>query len=110
MTSLIRAGYGETVTISCYATGAQPIKYRWSRPEGSIDSSNVEIYNNVLVVKVKTAKDYGKYMCHVTNLRNKSASYTLEIKPLPTCQHNKSSSSSGNASRKKANFCVSVFS
>lgn len=91
MSPFIRAGYNETVIISCYATGLQPITYHWLRRQKSTNACKVKIYDNVLVVKLEAAEDYGKYICHASNLENESALFSVDLKPLSTCAHNHSS-------------------
>lgn len=86
MAPLVRAGYNETVSIGCYATGYHPITYRWSKDLGLVAA--LKVYRNVLVVKVETAMDYGKYVCYVTNLKGESVSYGVDLQPLVTCNYN----------------------
>lgn len=70
---------GNRASIGCYATGAPPIRYTWTKNGIPVNSSGV--MKNVLVVQPMTSLDYGNYSCHVSN-ENQTESYSIQVKPL----------------------------
>ncbi|KXJ16681.1 Lactadherin [Exaiptasia diaphana] len=85
MEPLVKACIGDNVTISCYATGSTPIKYSWSM-NGSdvIDKNVVNQVSNVLIVKPKTAKHFGTYICRAYR-GLASDSYSIELRQIMNC-------------------------
>lgn len=91
MTSLIKAAIGQNISIGCYAAGAQPIRYNWTKDGSKISSSAVKVIDNILFVQPKTPMDYGTYLCSVSN-QNKSISYAVELSRWESCEQRSNSS------------------
>lgn len=79
MTPLVRARYGDKVSIGCYATGAPPIKYSWTKNNKPIvNSEAIKVLENVVVVRPNTTADYGTFVCSSSNGRE-IASYVIKL-------------------------------
>jgi hypothetical protein len=88
MTSLVNVAIGNKVSIGCYATGAQPIRYNWTKDGFTINNSAVKIMENILVVQPRTIKDYGIYVCIVSNCME-NATYSIDLQPFKNvCNEN----------------------
>lgn len=82
MTSLVRAGYGDKVSLGCYATGAPPIKYSWTKDNRAIiNSETIKVLEDAVVVHPNTTADYGTFVCSVSNGRE-TASYVIKLEPV----------------------------
>ena len=57
-----------TVALTCYATSARKVSYRWSKEGKPLTGDNMKILNNFLVVRPQSQKDFGTYTCNVTNI------------------------------------------
>lgn len=51
----------------CYASSKGPVRYTWAKDGKSLNSSDVIIINNALVINPRTKGDYGLYVCKVEN-------------------------------------------
>jgi trimethylamine:corrinoid methyltransferase-like protein len=62
------ASEGDEVTIGCYTSGDEPIRYTWTKGGSPIvDSSVVKLNGVVLIVRLKSDKDFRTYVCTATN-------------------------------------------
>ena len=48
-----------TVALTCYATSARQVSYRWSKEGKPLTGENMKILNNFLVVRPQSQKDFG---------------------------------------------------
>ena len=56
------------VTLSCEATGSDPIRYQWRRVNGEISSDRAEGVNtSTLTISSVTEQDEDKYYCVASN-------------------------------------------
>lgn len=80
MAPLIKAESGDRVILGCHATGNQPITYTWSKDGFPLVrfSDTVHVLDNTVVVSQVAAKDFGIYVCNVTN-GQQSASYSMKL-------------------------------
>ena len=59
---------GQTVTLSCKATGSNPIRYQWKRVNGEITSDRANGVNtSTLTISPVTEQDEDKYYCIASN-------------------------------------------
>ena len=66
----IIASLGQPANLGCYAnlTNTTSITYSWAKDNLTVtQSSNIRVYDNVLVVTPKKESDFGMYECHVTD-------------------------------------------
>uniref|UniRef100_A0A1I8IJX6 protein-tyrosine-phosphatase n=1 Tax=Macrostomum lignano TaxID=282301 RepID=A0A1I8IJX6_9PLAT len=59
----------QRVRMSCYAQGARPMRYQWTRSEVRLDLSRprLQLSNGSLIIEKVLPEDDGKYQCSVTN-------------------------------------------
>ena len=63
----------------CLATNPLPVNYKWTKDGDEVhDSDNVKVHNNILVVTPRQRKDFGVYVCHVSNIAG-NATYEIEL-------------------------------
>jgi len=71
MTPLIKADIGDKVVLVCFATGPLPIKYRWTKDGKPItNAGSINVSDNIVVIKTKTEKDFGTFVCVVDDGKN----------------------------------------
>ncbi|XP_074612599.1 uncharacterized protein LOC141866947 isoform X1 [Acropora palmata] len=61
---------GQPVNLGCYTnnSGASPFLYTWTKDNVTVtESSNVQIYENMLVLTPQTSADFGIYKCHIVS-------------------------------------------
>ena len=59
---------GESVTLSCEATGSNPISYQWRRVNGEITSDRANGVNtSTLTISSVTERDEDEYYCVASN-------------------------------------------
>lgn len=64
----VTTSLGQPVNLGCYAnnSGASPFIYTWTKNNETVtESSNVQIYENMLVITPKTNADFGIYKCRI---------------------------------------------
>ena len=44
------------------------VSYRWSKEGKPLTGDNMEVLNNILIVRPQSEKDFGTYTCDVTNI------------------------------------------
>ncbi|KAL9950691.1 hypothetical protein ACROYT_G043230 [Oculina patagonica] len=54
-------------SFSCHATSDTPFNYSWTKDDQVPVGDDIQIINNSIVLRPQSAKDYGVYVCHVTN-------------------------------------------
>ena len=58
----------QTVTLSCKATGSNPIRYQWRRVDGEISSNRANGVNtSTLTISPVTEQDEDEYYCIASN-------------------------------------------
>uniref|UniRef100_A0A1I8ISY9 Ig-like domain-containing protein n=2 Tax=Macrostomum lignano TaxID=282301 RepID=A0A1I8ISY9_9PLAT len=59
----------QRVRMGCYAQGARPMRYQWTRSEVRLDLSRprLQLSNGSLIIEKVLPEDDGKYQCSVTN-------------------------------------------
>ena len=59
---------GQSVTLSCEATGSNPIRYQWRRVNGEITSDRANGVNtSTLTISSVTEQDEDEYYCIASN-------------------------------------------
>ena len=59
---------GESVTLSCKATGSNPIRYQWRRINGEISSHRANGVNtSILTISSVREQDEDEYYCIASN-------------------------------------------
>ena len=58
---------GESVTLSCEATGSDPITYQWNRVDGEISSNSKGVNTSTLTISSVTEQDENEYYCVASN-------------------------------------------
>ncbi|XP_031557812.1 uncharacterized protein LOC116294358 [Actinia tenebrosa] len=59
---------GDEVTLGCYTSGPDPIKYSWTkRGTPSLDSVEARANGDDLIIRLKSDKEFGIYVCTATN-------------------------------------------
>ena len=56
-----------TVTLSCEATGSNPIRYQWRRVNGEISSNSKGVNTSTLTISSVTEQDEDEYYCIASN-------------------------------------------
>ncbi|EDO45100.1 predicted protein [Nematostella vectensis] len=79
----ITAERGQTVNIGCYGDSLLPLNYSWTKDGQPITGreKGERVYGNILVITPRRDKDYGTYVCHVTNDVD-TASFSIELSPF----------------------------
>ena len=57
----------QTVTVSCEATGSNPIRYQWRRVKGEISSNSKGVNTSTLTISSVTEQDEDEYYCIASN-------------------------------------------
>lgn len=86
MMSSVNVAIGNKATIGCFATGPQPITYKWTKNSAPISNPAVTVIDNILFIQPKTAMDYGRYLCSASN-SNETVSFGTKVKPLKNCEN-----------------------
>ena len=66
----ITTSFGQPANLGCYTnhTNSSSLKYSWTKDNVNVTpSSNINVYDNVLVVTPENNSDFGTYECHVSN-------------------------------------------
>ena len=59
---------GQNVTLSCEATGSNPIRYQWRRVNGEITSDRANgVSTSTLTISAVTEQDEDEYYCIASN-------------------------------------------
>ena len=58
---------GQSVTLSCKATGSNPIRYQWRRVNGEISSNSKGVNTSTLTISSVTEQDEDEYYCIASN-------------------------------------------
>ncbi|XP_073512146.1 basement membrane-specific heparan sulfate proteoglycan core protein isoform X5 [Phyllobates terribilis] len=66
---------GEPIRLQCLAHGTPPLKFQWSKVNGSVPRS-AELRDGVLLISRAAAADAGTYRCAVSNKVGESAALT----------------------------------
>ncbi|CAJ0956029.1 unnamed protein product [Ranitomeya imitator] len=66
---------GEPIRLQCLAHGTPPLKFQWSKVNGSV-SRSAELRDGVLLIGQAAAADAGTYRCAVSNKVGESAALT----------------------------------
>ena len=68
---------GQSVTLSCEATGSNPIRYQWRRVNGEITSDRAKGVNtSTLTISSVTEQDEDEYYCIASNGGPDGSSYS----------------------------------
>ena len=69
---------GQSVTLSCEATGSNPIRYQWRRVNGEITSDRANGVNtSTLTISSVTEQDEDEYYCVASNGESDGLLYTV---------------------------------
>ena len=63
----VNVSIGESVILSCKATGSDPIRYQWSRVNGEISSNSKGVNTSNLTISSVTEQDEDEYYCIASN-------------------------------------------
>ena len=75
----VDSSLGNRANVMCLATNPLPIHYKWTKDGEEVhNSDNVKVHNNILVVTPRQRKDFGVYVCHVSNIAG-NATYEIEL-------------------------------
>lgn len=66
-------------TLICLVSGTGVVEYKWKRDGKPIDSDDIIISNNVLVVTPRAKKDYGEYKCEASNSAGSASSCRITL-------------------------------
>ena len=70
---------GNPANVMCSVNNPHPVHFKWTKDgEEMLDSENVKVHNNILVVTPRQLKDFGVYVCHVSSIAGK-ANYRIEL-------------------------------
>lgn len=91
----ITTSFGQPANLGCYTnhTNSSSLKYSWTKDNVNVTpSSNINVYDNVLVVTPENNSDFGTYECHVSNgVTTTSCSISLQ----PGCNKTDAGRNSG---------------
>ena len=70
---------GTPASLACLTTNPLPVQYSWSKDEEVVhNTENLKVHNNILVVKPMQPKDFGAYVCHMSNIAG-STNYSITL-------------------------------
>ncbi|KAK2556740.1 hypothetical protein P5673_021297 [Acropora cervicornis] len=75
---------GQAANLACYTTNTNaPMTYSWTKSNQIVnESSNVRIFDNVLVITPTQDTDFGNYMCNISNGASNSKTGCVNISVL----------------------------
>ena len=75
---------GNPANVMCLVSNPHPVHFKWTKDGEEVhDSENVKVHSNILVVTPRQPKDFGVYVCHMSNIAGKD-NYRVELVQLST--------------------------
>ena len=71
-------------SLNCRATSEYAVTYTWVRNGEVLDSDNVQVMNNSVVVRPRSEQDYGAYVCNASNSFG-STTYRITLTEATKC-------------------------